>query len=110
MVSASALVVGVSDAADRWLDIGLGQPLGVLDRDILAAAIRVIDEPVASDWPAIVERLFERIEDEADAALSLTVVRKGLPRVASSRQFRAPAPARPPTHDPSGIGIDDEGQ
>ena len=30
-----SVVVAVADAADRWLDAGLGQALGVLDRDVL---------------------------------------------------------------------------
>lgn len=32
------VVVGISDTADGCVDAGLGQPLGVLDRQVLAAA------------------------------------------------------------------------
>ena len=31
------VVVRVADAADGWLDAGLGEALGVFDRDVLAA-------------------------------------------------------------------------
>ena len=32
-----SIVIGVADAADGWLDAGLGEALGVFDRDVLAA-------------------------------------------------------------------------
>ena len=38
------IVVAVADAADGWLDAGLGQALGVFDRDVLAAAIAMMDK------------------------------------------------------------------
>jgi hypothetical protein len=41
------VVVAVADAADRRHQAGLGKPLGVLDRDILHAAIGVVDEAAA---------------------------------------------------------------
>ena len=41
------VVVAVADAADRRFDAGFGEPLGVFDRDILAAAITVIDKTAA---------------------------------------------------------------
>ena len=81
------VVVAVADAADRRLDAGLGQALGVLDRDVLAAAIAVVDEPAAMDRPPIMQSLLQRIEHEA-------------------RMRRA---RHPPADDPAGIGIDDEG-
>ena len=41
------VVIGIADAADRGLDAGLGQALGVLDRGLLHAAARIMDEPAA---------------------------------------------------------------
>jgi hypothetical protein len=59
------IVVAVPDAADRRLQTGLGEPLGVLDRDILDAAIAVVDQPVAANGTAFVEGLLERVEHQA---------------------------------------------
>ena len=42
------VVVAVADAADRGLDAGLGQALGVADRDVLDAAVAVMDEAAAA--------------------------------------------------------------
>ena len=71
MVSAKALSpafagagCAVADAADRWLDPGLGEPLGVADAEILAAAIGVMDEATAARRPTRMERLFQRIQHE----------------------------------------------
>ena len=47
MVSAQR-VVRVADAADGRLDPGFGKALGVLDRNILGAAIAVMDEAAAA--------------------------------------------------------------
>ena len=41
------VVVGVADASDRRLDTGLDQALGVFDRDVLHAAIGMVDEAAA---------------------------------------------------------------
>ena len=43
-----SVVVRVPGAADRRFDAGVGQALGVLDRDLLHAAIRVVDETAAA--------------------------------------------------------------
>ncbi len=59
------IVVAVADAADRWFDARVFQALGVFYGEILASAIRVMDEAAAVNRPAIVQRLFERIEHEA---------------------------------------------
>ena len=59
------VVIGIADAADRGFDACFGKPLGVADRDILAAAIAVMHEPVSIKWTPLVERLFERIEYKA---------------------------------------------
>ena len=47
-----SVVIAVADAADRRLDPGLGKPFGVADRDVLAAAIGVMDEAAAARRPA----------------------------------------------------------
>jgi hypothetical protein len=51
------VVITVADTADRGLDAGLGEALCVFDRQVLAAAIAVMDE-TAAVWPALVDRLF----------------------------------------------------
>lgn len=43
------VVVAVADAADRRLDAGLGEPLGVFDGDMLAAAVAVLNPALAAD-------------------------------------------------------------
>src|SRR3546814_4856778 len=43
------MCIAVADAADRWLDPGLGKAFGVLDRYILAAAVAVVDEAATMD-------------------------------------------------------------
>ena len=62
------VVVAVADAADRRHEAGLGETLGVLDRDVLHAAIGVVDETAAGDGLSIVERLLQRVEHEARRA------------------------------------------
>ena len=82
-----SIVVAVADAADRRLDAGLGQALGVFECDVLAASVAMMHEPAAMDGPSIVQGLLQSIEHEA-----------GMRR-----------PAHPPADDPAGIGVDDEG-
>jgi len=65
------VVIAVADTADRRLDAGLGEALRVLDRQVLAAAIAVMDE-AAAVWPAFVNRLFQGIQDELAWAVLLT--------------------------------------
>ena len=81
------VVIAVADSADGWFDASLNQAFGVFDRDILAAAVTVMDEPAAMDGPALVQGLLQRIEDEAGMG----------------------CPADPPADDPPGEGVDDEG-
>lgn len=82
-----SVVVAVADTADRRLDAGLGEALGVLDRHVLRPTVAMMDQAATVGRSAIVERLFERIEDGA-----------GVRR-----------PAGAPAYNPSGVGIDDEG-
>lgn len=47
------VVVAIALATNRGLDAGLGQSLGVADRDVLAATIAVVDQtPVRCGWRA----------------------------------------------------------
>ncbi len=95
MVSASALSPGsspragyaIADAADGRLDTGLGQALSVFDRDILAAAVAMVDQPATMFRPALVQSLLERIEHEGGMR----------------------GAADPPAYDVSGKHVDDEG-
>jgi hypothetical protein len=50
------VVVGISDPADRRLDTRLGEPLAVFNRDVLDAAIGMMDE-AAFDRPTGMKRL-----------------------------------------------------
>jgi hypothetical protein len=81
------VVIAVADTPDRWLDPDLGQTLGILDRDILAAAVAVMDEATTMNGPPIMDRLFQGIEHEAGVCRS----------------------ADPPAHDIAGVDIDYEG-
>jgi len=47
------IVVAVADTADRRLDAGLGEALGIFDRDVLHAPIRVVDEHAVAHGPAL---------------------------------------------------------
>jgi hypothetical protein len=59
-----SVVIAVADAADRGLDPGLGQALGVLDRYVLRPAVAMMDQATAMNRSAVMERLLERIQDE----------------------------------------------
>ncbi len=59
------VVVAVADPADRWLDAGLGQTLGVFDRDVLAASVAVMHQPSAMDRPSLMESLLHGVEHDA---------------------------------------------
>ena len=62
MVSASErIAIAVADAADRRLDAGIRKPFGIADRDILHAAIAVVDETAFVHGTPVVKRLLERI-------------------------------------------------
>ncbi len=80
------VVIAVAYAAYRGFDAGFRQALGVFDRNILAAAVAVLDEPAAMGWPALIQSLFKSIEDE-----------RGMGGAAD-----------PPADDVSGKDVDDE--
>jgi len=44
------IVAGIADAADQGHNAGLGQALGVFDRDVLHAPIGVADKSAAAHW------------------------------------------------------------
>jgi hypothetical protein len=53
------VLIAVADGANRRLDAGLRQALGVRDRDILHAAVAMVNEIVV-DRTAVMQRLLER--------------------------------------------------
>ena len=55
------VVVAVTDAADRRFDAGVFQSFSVFDRQILAAAVAVVNQPHALDRAALMDRLFKGI-------------------------------------------------
>ena len=60
-----SIVKGVADAADGRLDAGLGEALGVFDRDVLAAPVAVVNETGAMHRPPLMEGLLQGIEHES---------------------------------------------
>lgn len=48
--------LAISDCADRGLDAGVGQPLGILDRDVLAAPVGVMDELATLHRPSAIAK------------------------------------------------------
>jgi hypothetical protein len=59
------IVVRVPDTADGRLKACFSKPLGVLYGQILAAAIRVMDQAASGDWPSGMTGLLEIIQDKA---------------------------------------------
>jgi len=59
------IVARVPDAADGRLKACFSKPLGVLYGQILAAAIRVMDQAAAGNWPSGMTGLLEIIQDKA---------------------------------------------
>ena len=80
-------VIAVANTADGGFDACFGQPLGVFDRQILAAAITVVNQPHGLDWATFMDRLLKSIENEASMG-----------RCADA-----------PPDDAPGKGVDDEG-
>ncbi len=81
------VVIAIANASHGRLKTSFGEALGVLDGHVLRSAVRVTDESAARDRPAIMQRLFECIENEA-----------GVSRARDT-----------PTDDLSGVDVDDEG-
>jgi hypothetical protein len=80
-------VLAVADSPERGFQAQLGKELGVPDRHVLRSPVAGVDEQAADKRPAIMQRLLERIEDEA-------VMRRA---------------TESPADDLPGVGIDDEG-
>ena len=91
-----SIVVAVADAADRGLDPGLGKPFAVSDRDILVAAVGVMDEAAAARRLAIVKGIFDGIEHEAGVGAARCSPTDDPPceRVDDERDVNEPGPGR----------------
>ena len=63
IVSASA-VVAVADRSDGRLYARVGKPFGVTQRQVLRATVRMGDQPRITARSALVQGLFEGVEDE----------------------------------------------
>ena len=61
-----------------------GKPFGVADRDILHAAIAVVDEAAFVHGPAIVKRLLQGIENEVRPVPSATTRQPTMRRAKAS--------------------------
>ena len=61
------IVIGVATAADRRLDAGICQTLGVAHRQVLGAPIAVMDQVGDVGATAVVDRLFQGIKDTVGA-------------------------------------------
>jgi len=81
------VVIGIANATDGRLDACLCQSLRIANGHILRAAVRVMNQPATVNGPPIMKCLVEGIEHKA----------------------RVGSPACPPTDDPAGEGINDEG-
>src|SRR5207237_7936230 len=80
------VIVRIARAANRRLDPGFREALGVSDRQVLHAAIAVMDQRLGAGERTIVERLLESIERQ----------------IISQRTRHAPA------DNPAGEPVDDE--
>ena len=80
------VVVGIATAADGGLDPGLRQAVRVAHREVLCAAVAVMYQVRDARAAAIVDGLFEGIEDEVGAQRGRDT----------------------PAHDPTGEDVDDE--
>ena len=57
-------VIAVAEAPDRGLDAGLGQALGVADRQVSGVAVARVDE-ITLNGSALVQRMLQGVEHEA---------------------------------------------
>ena len=58
------IVVGITDRADGGIHVGIGQTLGMADRQVLRPAGGVMDQALAPKRFSLPERLVQRIQDE----------------------------------------------
>ena len=59
------VVIGIADTADRGVDACLGQPLGVADRQVLAASVTIMDQLLRLARRALADGLVQGVEHEA---------------------------------------------
>jgi hypothetical protein len=59
-----SVVVGVADGSDREIDICLGQAFGMLDRQVLRSAVRVVDKVYVILRFYLPNSLPQRVEDK----------------------------------------------
>lgn len=60
------VAIAIADAVDRRLDPGFGKAFAVFDRDVLTAAIRVMDGTTALRRSPIMQRLFCTSSDDRE--------------------------------------------
>jgi hypothetical protein len=69
--SATAFIEAVADAADRRLDPGLGEPVGVTDRGVLHPGVGVVDQPLGGAVPAaLIDGLLEGVQRQVGAQVA----------------------------------------
>jgi len=81
-----SVVIGITNTPDRRLDARLRQPFAIANGHILRAAVGMVNQPATVNWPPIMKRLIECIENET----------------------RMGSPTCPPTDDAASKGIDYE--
>ncbi len=59
------IFIAVTNAADGWLDASFRQSFGVFDREILATAITMVDQPATVNLSAIMQSLLQSIQHKA---------------------------------------------
>lgn len=80
------VVIRVADASDGRLDACLGQSLRILDRHVLNAPVRVVNQAAAMNGTLLMKRLFQSIEDEPGklAKIDLKSTSETVPELAES--------------------------
>jgi len=66
------IVITVANASNRGFDPCFGDAFGVLDRDILASPVAMVDEAATMGRPALMEHLLQGIQHKAGVAVRLT--------------------------------------
>lgn len=62
-IASTCLVVGVTNAANRGLDIQIYYAFGVPDGNVLDATVAVVHQTALISWTVCVKRRFKRVED-----------------------------------------------
>ncbi len=83
------VVVAVTNASDRWFDASLGQPVGVSNRQILPAAVRMVNQSALLHRPSIMQGLLQSIH--CPAGNCEAICREGRTKsVLADRETRQP--------------------